>query len=251
MEKMGRLEINRLMERYIGSSDGFLGTFSSHPDLLRFYIDCGLDIIPTDYPGTNKDRFRAILEAAEPDVQAKIIRGILKRHPPEESGQRTKALHDEFLLLAQRLEAGAGVTCPTPVFTSEFVKRTLAEVEHAVKTQRATSGVDRIHSALHGYLRHVCDDAGIVYVEKDRIEDLFKKIGAEHKAFKDMGPRPQDMVTITGSFCAIMNVIDPIRNRSSFAHPTTTLLDVPEAMLVINAARTILTYLDAKLVAAS
>ena len=48
-----------------------------------------------------------------------------------------------------------------------------------------------------------------------------------------------------------MNVLDPIRNRSSFAHPTKGLLEVPEAMLVINAARTILHYLDAKLAAGS
>ena len=43
--------------------------------------------------------------------------------------------------------------------------------------------------------------------------------------------------------------IDPLRNKNSFAHPTWALLDVPEAMLVINAARTILHYLDAKLAA--
>jgi hypothetical protein len=250
MEKMSRLEINKLMERYIGSSGGYLGSFNSHPTLLSFYIDCGLDVIPTDYPGTNKDRFQAILENAQPADQAKIIRGILKRHPSEKSGLRTQTLHDEFLLLAQRLEAGAGVASPSPVFTSEFVKRTLSEVEHAVTTQRATSGVDRIHSALHGYLRLVCDRAGIAYVEKDRIEDLFKKLRAAHAAFQDLGPRPQDMATIAGSFCAILNVIDPIRNRASFAHPTPGLLDVPEAMLVINAARTILHYVDAKLAAA-
>jgi hypothetical protein len=85
MGKMSRLEINKLMERYIGSSFGYLGTFSSHPELLRFYVDCGVDVIPTDYQGTNKTRFQAILEHAEPGDQAKIIRGILKRHPFDSS----------------------------------------------------------------------------------------------------------------------------------------------------------------------
>jgi hypothetical protein len=251
MEKMSRLEINKLMERYTGSSGGYLGTFCSHPELLCFYADCGLDVIPTDYPGTNKERFRAILENAEPADQAKIIRGILKRHPPEPTGPRTQALHDEFLRLAQRLEAGAGVANPTPVYTSEFVKRTLAEVEHAVTSKRETGGVDRIHSALHGYLHHVCDVAGIKYIQDDRIIDLFKKLLAEHEALKALGPRPQDMATITRSFCAVMDVIDPLRNKTSFAHPTPTLLDIPDAMLVINTARTLLHYVDAKLVAVS
>jgi hypothetical protein len=250
MEKMGRLEINKLMERYIGSSGGYLGSFGSHPELLRFYVDCGVDVIPTDYPGTNKARFQAILENAQPADQAKIIRGILKRHPVGSSEDRTQELHDGFLRLAQRLEAGAGVASPAPVYTSEFVKRTLAEVEEAIKTKRETSGVDRVHSALHGYLRLVCDRAGINYIQDDRIVDLFKKLLADHPALKDLGPRPQDTATITKSFCAVMTVIDPLRNKASYAHPTPGLLDVPEAMLAINASRTILHYVDAKLAAA-
>jgi Abortive infection C-terminus len=38
-----------------------------------------------------------------------------------------------------------------------------------------------------------------------------------------------------------------LRNNASVAHPNEALLDEPEAMLAINAARTILHYLDAKL----
>jgi hypothetical protein len=40
-----------------------------------------------------------------------------------------------------------------------------------------------------------------------------------------------------------------LTKRLSFAHPTKGLLDALEAMLVINVARTILHYLDAKLAA--
>src|SRR5436309_8139497 len=95
MGKMSRLEINRLMERYIGSSGGYLGTFGSHPELLRFYVDCGVDVIPTDYTGTNKARFQTILENSQPGDQAKIVRGILKRHPVRSSEDRTQELYDE------------------------------------------------------------------------------------------------------------------------------------------------------------
>jgi hypothetical protein len=125
----------------------------------------------------------------------------------------------------------------------------LEEVEQAVTSRRETSGVDRIHSAMHGYLRLVCDRAGIKYTQDDKIVELFKKLLVEHLALQDLGPRPQDTATITRSFCAVLTVIDPIRNKASFAHPTPGLLSVPEAMLVINAARTILHYVDAKLTA--
>lgn len=246
MRKMARLDVNKLMEGYIGSQNGYLGTFSSHTDLSRFFAMCDVDVVPTEYEGTNKTRFQRILEEAKPGDQAKIIRGILKRHTVGSSEDRTQNLHDEFLRLAQRLETGDGVTSPNPVYSSEFVKKTVAEVEHAVTSMRETSGVDRVHSALHGYLRHLCDEAHIEYVQRDKILDLFKKLLAEHEALEDLGPRPHDTTTITKSFCGIMTVVDPLRNRASFAHPTTALLAVPEAMLVINAVNTILHYLEAK-----
>jgi hypothetical protein len=41
--------------------------------------------------------------------------------------------------------------------------------------------------------------------------------------------------------------LNPARNRGSIAHPNQEPLDFDEAMLFINAARTVLQYLDAKL----
>ena len=250
MDKMSRLDINRLMERYIGSSGGYLGDFGSHLELLRFYVNCGLDVIPTDYQGTNKERFRAILDDAEPGDQAKIIRGILKRHRVGSSESRTQELHDEFHQVVQRLEAEAGVANPAPVYTSEFVKRTLTEVEEAIKTKRETSGVDRVHSALHGYLRLVCDLAGITYIQDDRIVELFKKLLAEHAALQDLGPRPQDTATITKSFCAVMTVVDPLRNKASYSRiPRRHCSTCPRRCSPSTRTRTILHYVDAKLAA--
>jgi hypothetical protein len=249
MEKMSRLEINKLMERYIGSSGGYLGDFGSHLELLRFYVDCGLDIIPTDYPGTNKDRFRAILESAEPADQAKIIHGVLKRHPAGSSANRTQALHDEFHRLAQRLETGPGVANPIPVYTSEFVKRTLIEVEEAVKTRRETGGVDRIHSAMHGYMQSVCRAARITFSDGARVDELFSLIRGRHPAFGRTVPRATETTAICRAMAQVLVVLNPIRNDGSMAHPTEELIEPIEAMLVINAARTILHYVDAKMAA--
>jgi hypothetical protein len=43
-----------------------------------------------------------------------------------------------------------------------------------------------------------------------------------------------------------MDALNPARNRGSIAHPNDELLDSDEAMLFINAARTVLQFLDAK-----
>jgi abortive infection Abi-like protein len=49
------------------------------------------------------------------------------------------------------------------------------------------------------------------------------------------------------SLGSVMDALNPARNRGSVAHPNDNLLDADEAMLFINAARTVLQYVDAKL----
>jgi len=49
---------------------------------------------------------------------------------------------------------------------------------------------------------------------------------------------------------ALTSIIDAagtLRNNSSGAHPSESVLQRPEAMLVINAAKSLIHYLDAKL----
>jgi hypothetical protein len=43
-----------------------------------------------------------------------------------------------------------------------------------------------------------------------------------------------------------MDALNPIRNTASVAHPNADLLKKDEAMLVVNSARTLLHYLNAK-----
>jgi hypothetical protein len=151
----------RLVNRYIGGSGGYLGDFSyrTHADFYSEY--CDVDANPNDLTGTTRERFINILTAASPQDQAKIIRGVIERFPVGHGGSpetRTAELRGELLDLAQRLDSGS-VAVRTPQITSEFVQRALADAEALITTQGATSGVDRVHAALHGYLIATCDKA--------------------------------------------------------------------------------------------
>ena len=53
--------------------------------------------------------------------------------------------------------------------------------------------------------------------------------------------------SMTLNACAtIMDAMNPLRNRTSVAHPNPVLLDEAEARLVVITGRTLLAYLDAK-----
>jgi hypothetical protein len=251
MEGMTRREIFRLVKNYICvSADGYLGDFSyrTHGE---FYPEfCELDIDPNEYEGSTRKRFETIIASSPPSVQARIIRGILKKYPPQEGSElRTQELHEEFMQVAARLDGISPVATPSTSYTSAIVERTLADAESLVGSNGATSGVDRIHTAMHGYMRAVCDAEGIPYSRDATINALFGLIRTQHPAFATPGPRAQDINQILRAMNSMMDVLNPIRNQASAAHPNENLLGAAEAMLVINITRTMLHYIDAKLTA--
>ena len=243
-------EIMKIVNRYIGVSGGYLGDFSYRTH-SEFYLEyCDLDIDPYRYPGTTRERFIAILKASSPDIQAKIVRGVLQRFPLDAEYKpttRTLALYDELVDVARRLEGASPITSPEPRITSAVVERAIADVEVLIQTSGAVSGVDRVHTVLHGYLRAVCDKENIPYNRDDSMTRLFRLLRQNHPALQSLGTRSQDIERVLQAFASIMDALNPIRNIASVAHPSDDLLGKDEAMLVINAARTLLHYLDAKL----
>src|SRR5690606_16128446 len=110
----------------------------------------------------------------------------------------------------------------------------------------AGNAVDRIHTAMHGYLIAVCDAANIAYPDDANLAQLFRLLRQKHPALQDSGLRSQDITTVLKSTAAILDSFQPVRNRASLAHPN-PILDEPEAFMMINAARTLFHYLDKKL----
>ncbi|MGA2431002.1 MAG: abortive infection family protein, partial [Candidatus Acidiferrum sp.] len=56
----------------------------------------------------------------------------------------------------------------------------------------------------------------------------------------------QMMVQVTRGLAQVVDAMNPIRNKKTLTHPN-PLLDEAEAMLAINAIRTMLHYLDKRL----
>jgi hypothetical protein len=223
-----------------------LGDFSyqKHHD---FYVDLDLDIDPYKYEGTTRQRFITILSEAASPIQPRILRGILERYPPNSTPQRTQALYNEIQSWVNRLVAGPGVPAPSLRITSEVVERALTDAENLVSSSGAASGVDRVHTALHGYLLQACADQNLQAPEDASVTQLFKLLRAKLPYLADLGPRSDDISKVLNSMASVLDALNPIRNLASVAHPNRVLLDDAEALLVINVVRTVLHYLDAKL----
>jgi hypothetical protein len=248
-QSVTKAEVIRLVNRYIGVSAGYLGDFSyrTHADFYAEYCDVDIDL--SSHEGTTRERFIKVLTSAEPRDQAAILRGAIERFPVGADGApgtQTDELAKEIATIADRVEGTASVASPNPRTSSAVVARAIADAEALLKETGATSGVDRVHTALHGHLLAVAAAAGLAVPKDASLAATYRLLLEKHPKLVPAGVRADDIRTVHRSIGAIIGALEPVRNRASVAHPNPVLLDAPEAVLVINVARTILTYVDEK-----
>jgi hypothetical protein len=242
-------EILGIVYDYIGVDAGYLGDFTYQSHVHFYPMYCDLDIDPFEYleQGTTRERFIVVLEKSTPDAQAKIVRGVLAKYPIGSSPLRTEAARDRLLAMAERLERRGMVTALPPAITSDVVVRALDDAETLLQNGGPESAVDRVHTALHGHLGFLCDEANIVHDREDTMVGLLKKLRREHPHLRDLGTRGKDIETVLKASGSILDALNPVRNNASVAHPNAALLGPEEAQLVINVGRSLLVYLDSKI----
>ena len=128
-----------------------------------------------------------------------------------------------------------------PLSPDDTVAKALADAAALRGQTGAASAIDRAHTALHGYLKHLCSEASISVPTDPTTQKLFKLLRGEHPAFQPRGPRADDISRILSSFATAIDSLSPIRNKASLAHPN-PLLEEPEAAAALNAARTVFHY---------
>jgi hypothetical protein len=241
----------QLVNQYIGGIGGYLGlpdrfTYKTHGEFYAEY--CSLSVtIPEE--GTTRDSFIAIVASLPPRDQAKVLSGVIDRFPPFQEG--APASRPEMATKLQswinRLESRPLVGKANLRISKIAVDRALADVETLIAAGEPLSAVDRVHTALHGFLQVACAEEEITYHRNDSVVKLLRKLQTKHSGFQEVGPRRQDIMTVVNAFAQVLDALLPVRNNATLAHPNDTLLGEAEASLFINAARTIFQYLDAKM----
>ncbi|KQR18029.1 MULTISPECIES: abortive infection family protein [Xanthomonas] len=247
---MGELrssEIHWVVHQYLGVEGGFLGDFS-HRTHREFYAGfCDLDIDLDRVAGsTIRERFTSVLTGAKAHQQAAILRGVAQKYPQGTEHFRTPQAYRQLLQMAKRCADGLSVRASSPAITSDVLKRALADADTLIQSAGPTHAVDRIHIALHAYLKAVCYARDIEPPQGATITNLFKLLRTEHPALNDLGSQSDAMGRVLNCLSSVIDCLNPARNNASLAHANEALLEKDEAMLTINAARTVFQYLDSK-----
>ena len=233
------LAIQKGIEATFSESDwkelGYLtGTYEwidSHPRLLR-----SLRWGDHDYAGHVLDAIEHILEHDPANLDALIenpkVHDWLSSYKPD-------ALTDIG-------EPTAPIAQPPLAVSSAAVDQALKDAEVLIATSGPSSAVDRIHTALHGYLIALCDVRGIPYNPEPSLTALFKALRQHHPGLQVPSGAPAQVTQILNALANIVHVINELRNQASLAHPNQILLGPGEATVAINATRTVFAYLNSK-----
>lgn len=247
-------EILALVNDYIGGQEGYLEGFT-HASYREFYpYFCGLTVDVEAFRanhGTIRKAFIAVLRESEPAAQAKIVEGTFKKLPlegfPEPARETKAAARRKLELVLPRLRGGPPVASDELAHQSDAVDRAIRDATTLLAERGTTSGVDRIHTALHGYLLTLCRVNNIPTPKEPDLPQAFKALRAHHPSFQLTHTRVSDLNLVLNAAAQILHALNPLRNRASLAHPNEELLAEDEAALVIDAARTILNYMNRKL----
>lgn len=244
-------DILKLINEYIGVDRGYLGDFSYRTHAEFYPLYCDLDINPNTLGGTTRERFIKILSEQEPENQSKIIRGVLSKFPVdqiEKPASRTQELYRYFDTVASKLEHSSVIIHnPSIIEKYQVLNQALSDAELLMKQSTPSSAVDRIYTYFQGYLEAICFDQNIRIDQNENITKLFKIIKSNHPAFKMSTPRSVEINKVLNSLSAIIDALPAIRNKATLSHPNPELLDNPEAILVIDAIKSIGNYLENKL----
>lgn len=138
---------------------------------------------------------------------------------------------------------------PDPNFdaASDVVNQAFNDIAVLISAQGPISCIDRYHTMLHGYMKEICRKVGIEFREGADVVALYKRIEENHPAFSVRVTGEHQIRTIMQSLVSTVDALNPVRNDGSMAHATDSLLKESEAMLVVNAVKTIMNYLANRL----
>lgn len=260
MGKLGVKEVNSVIS-YIGGSGGYLRGFS-YATHAQFYPEyCNLDIDPTEYGSTTRKRFIKILTDSAPLDQAKILSGVLNKFPLTEFEELSKdgiiskyeyeakiRLHEKIVEWMDGLKGLDLIKLDESIYDFEFVKEVLDQADTLISNHSYGSAIDRTHTALHSYLKQLCNNAELEF--EDSLVDMqamWSKIRNEHPNFLiDSSEHYKPINQIVNAIMKLLKNINDIRNSQSFSHPNEEIIEEKEAQLVINLTRVVLQYIDNK-----
>lgn len=204
---------------------------------LTFYVEGETQL---EEFGLTRARYR---EATEILTEKGLLKRVgLGTHQLDRAG--VEASEDSEILDARLpvLRDAPVVAEPAVASSLPHVGAALKEANAAIEAGRPGAAIDRLHTALHARVRELCADHQVPLDEKASLPQAYSALCKAQRG----GQEPRDEIErILRTLTSVLDSLSTLRNHASLAHPT-VLLGNDDALLAINATRTVAAYIEAK-----
>jgi hypothetical protein len=170
---------------------------------------------------------------------------VASKFPQGSDARRTPEAFKHLARLVQKCASDLTVAQRDPKVSSSVVKQALADAAVLLRERGPSSAVDRVHTALHGYLEALCSRHSLPAKEDANVPSLFKCVRSHHPAFQHTSDASPSVKALQG-LAQVVEALNTARNHNSLAHPNDELLDANDATLALNCANALIQYLDSK-----
>ena len=127
---------------------------------------------------------------------------------------------------------------------SGSIHKAIEDAHMFISEEKYESAVDRVHTALHGYLRLLLCQHGISYNEDDSLPALYSKLHGCYVCNIQPSEVGERIKNILRSGSGMINTVNELRNNNTLAHPNNQLIQKREALLVIRLVNAIINYIE-------
>lgn len=127
---------------------------------------------------------------------------------------------------------------------SEVVHAAVSDAEMLIREGNYSSAIDRVHTALHGYLEQLLAEHNVEYSESDGLPSLYNKLHSNYGIIISPPEVAERVKKILRCANGMIDAINEIRNNNSIAHPNGNLIQEREAKLVIRLVNVVVDYIE-------
>lgn len=241
-ERYFKLTLSKTLEReYIKKENRYTEDFI---DIYTTIPNCKLYIEYTGiFTRTEWNTYRAILHLQVPlsklDVFEKYQKPILNE------ASQIFGKQDDYYLTDLNIDVKVDKfeTFDFSVLgLDKTLRQAVSDAETLIAQGKYSSCIDRVHTAIHGYLRVCLNELDVEFDETDAMPKLFNLLYNKWEKVKN-GEINEMMLKALRSASATLDVLNNIRNRYSLAHPNSEIISENEAKFVLGLAESIVNYI--------
>jgi len=225
------------LERLFGMGGGYVLNFSDRT-FGEFFSDCGIDIDSDRYRtdgGSKAKRMRAFWKMDDNHIVGRIVDGLIKYADESQCfGDSNPSLKEECERIARRLLSDQPVVeieALNAINDDRDFELLASAIREAIEKNKPESGLDRLHTFVHKFVRELCKSQGIKAIRDKPLHSIF---GEYVKSLRDGQHLESDMTErILKSSISVMDAFNDVRNNKSLAHDN-KILNYEESLLIFN-----------------